>query len=455
MGACSVSGSGKVYRPRNPRATKLYQIVSGHVEEFLEVYPQRFERKYGGLRPEVVRTLENYLRCGILSYGFARVKCPTCHHEYLLAFSCKGRYFCPSCHQRRVLEFSTFLTEHILEEVAHRQIVFSLPKMLRVYFLYNRTLLPKLSHCGWETIMEVFQETLGRDDVVPGLVMDIQTYGRWGNWNPHLHSLCTDGCFDVEGNFYPLPRISTETLEKVFVGKVLAMLVKEELIGQEVVRKIRSWKHSGFSAHANVRLKAGDRKGLKALAEYIVRSPISESKILLSDDGSKVIYRDNKLNPSAGRNFETFDVLEFLAALTSHIPAAGRKQVIYYGYYSQPARGKRRREGRLTIGGSVALQTVDGDNKQMHYRWSELIKMVYADPLICPACGGRMRIIAFIEERSIIERILRHLGLSAELEEHIHSPPLPLPSEGPVIYEPFFDDLPEDEQMDLMQQVMN
>ncbi len=24
--------------------------------------------------------------------------CPDCHHEFLLAFSCRGRWFCPSCH---------------------------------------------------------------------------------------------------------------------------------------------------------------------------------------------------------------------------------------------------------------------------------------------------------------------------------------------------------------------
>ncbi len=289
----------------------------------------------------------------------------------------------------------------------------------------------------------------------PGWLWIYRHMVGWLSGTPTSYGLCTDGCFDSEGNFYPLPRISAETLEKIFAGKVLAMLVKEKLIGQDVVKKIRSWKHSGFSAHANVRLEAGDKDGLKSLAEYIVRSPISESKIILSDDENKVIYRDNKLNPSVGRNFETFDTLEFLAAITSHIPARGRKQVIYYGWYSQPARGKRRREGRLTTGGPVALQSVDDDNKQMRYRWSQLIKMVYADPLICPACGGRMRIISFIKKRSLIEKILKHLGLLAELAEHTHSPPLTKPREVPVIYEPIFDDLPEDEQMELMQQAMN
>ena len=87
----------------------------------------------------------------------------------------------------------------------------------------------------------------------------------------------------------------------------------------------------------------------------------------------------------------------------------------------------------------------------MRYRWSQLIKMVYADPLICPACGGRMRIISFIQEKNVIERILKHLGLLSELAEHIHSPPLPNPPESSVVYEPFFDDLAQDEQMELAQ----
>ena len=66
-----------------------------------------------------------------------------------------------------------------------------------------------------------------------------------------------------------------------------------------------------------------------------------------------------------------------------------------------------------------------------------------------------MRIISFIQEKSLIKRILKHLGLLSELAEHIHSPPLSFPSEGTVIYEPFYDDLTQDEQMELMQRAMN
>ena len=43
-----------------------------------------------------------------------------------------------------------------------------------------------------------------------------------------------------------------------------------------------------------------------------------------------------------------------------------------------------------------------------------LIKRVYqADPLLCPNCGGTMKIIAFIEARQheVLRKILEHCGL--------------------------------------------
>lgn len=53
-------------------------------------------------------------------------------------------------------------------------------------------------------------------------------------------------------------------------------------------------------------------------------------------------------------------------------------------------------------------------SKQARKRWAALIKQVYeADPLICPKCGGRMKMINFIEsyQSEVMEKILRHCGL--------------------------------------------
>ena len=46
-----------------------------------------------------------------------------------------------------------------------------------------------------------------------------------------------------------------------------------------------------------------------------------------------------------------------------------------------------------------------------------MIRKVYdVDPLLCPSCGGQMRIISFIEEPKIIDRIIGHLEMTFEAE---------------------------------------
>ena len=55
--------------------------------------------------------------------------------------------------------------------------------------------------------------------------------------------------------------------------------------------------------------------------------------------------------------------------------------------------------------------------KQARRRWAALIKQVYeVDPLVCPMCGGQLKIISFIErrQREVIEKILRPCGLWEE-----------------------------------------
>jgi hypothetical protein len=48
------------------------------------------------------------------------------------------------------------------------------------------------------------------------------------------------------------------------------------------------------------------------------------------------------------------------------------------------------------------------------------------DVLACARCGGRLRLIALIEEAAVIGRILRHLGLPTEI-------PSPRPARAPPL----------------------
>ncbi|MFT5675658.1 MAG: ribosomal protein S27E, partial [Paraglaciecola sp.] len=65
--------------------------------------------------PKYVRSeFEAYLKCGLLEYGFLRVRCEDCHHEHLVAFSCKRRGFCPCCGARRMAESAALLVDDVL-----------------------------------------------------------------------------------------------------------------------------------------------------------------------------------------------------------------------------------------------------------------------------------------------------------------------------------------------------
>jgi len=49
---------------------------------------------------------------------------------------------------------------------------------------------------------------------------------------------------------------------------------------------------------------------------------------------------------------------------------------------------------------------------------AEMIRKVYkVDPMICPRCGGRMRVVAFLTEYAVVDRIIRHLELTFVAEK--------------------------------------
>jgi len=63
------------------------------------------------------------------------------------------------------------------------------------------------------------------------------------------------------------------------------------------------------------------------------------------------------------------------------------------------------------------------------YLWAALIARIYeVFPLLCPMCGGQMRIIAFITFSADIYKILEHIGVDPEA-------PRIAPARGPPLWE--------------------
>ena len=394
-----------VYQPRKPQTSQYYQCVEDNFETLEQIYDERFSKQYGFFRSYVRQVIYRYLDCGILHNGFARVRCGDCGHEYLLAFSCKRRHFCPSCHQKRVVEFGQWLCEEILKAVPHRHFVFSIPKILRRYFLYDRSLLSDLSRCGWESLKVFFQASVPEDDAVPGAVVAIQSFGDFLGFNPHLHVLVTDGCFYGEGMFRVAPRFETNQLEEFFRHNVFKMLLSKGKITEDLVDMMLKWRHSGFNVFCGPKIQPGDEEAMENLARYIIRASFSQERMTYIPEKSKVVYRSKD-----GKQEKIFDALEWLAAMASHVPNKGEQMVRYYGHYSNVSRGKRKKQNE--DGMIPPILEPDGSSKEHRKNWARLIQKIYeVDPLTCTKCQGKMCIIAFIEDEGVIKKILKHLGL--------------------------------------------
>ncbi len=118
------------------------------------------------------------------------------------------------------------MADEVLAPVPHRQYVFTLPKMLRIYFRRDRRLLGKLSQCAADALKTLFHAACKDLMAVPGIIIAIQTYGDLVNSHPHLHALVTDGTFGPTGWFVAFPKVALYILEHLFRRRVLQMLLR-------------------------------------------------------------------------------------------------------------------------------------------------------------------------------------------------------------------------------------
>ncbi len=446
------------YHPRTPEDSPLWHLLSEHFAQFVLNYDTQFTKEYGFYRPVITEVVNDYLKCGDLKEGFARVCCPDCHHEFLLAFSCRGRWFCPSCHAKKVVQFGELLRENILYPVPHRQYVFSIPIILRKYFLYNRKLLSKLCLCAQKSLLAFLRTVLGLEDGILGSVMTIQTFGDYAKWHPHVHSITADGLFRESGVFHVMPKTDLKPLAELFRAEVLKMLKKEGLIDEQFTAMILKWRHtSGFSVDNCVRIARDDHKGQTAVAQYILRSPFSAGKITYTSSSGMVVYKSKMTHrkiKGGKKNFSIYTAEEFIASITQHIPDKNFQLVRYYGWYSNRMRGDRlKAEAAEPTEQQEADEITVLDVSDYKPRripsptWRECIKKIWeVDPLECPKCHGEMKIISFITEKPVIQKILEHLGLWRETKRgppNKASPPAETIAEiKEREYEPFDDGWP-------------
>jgi len=322
-----------------------------------------------------------------------------------LAFSCRQRGLCTSCGAKRSAAWAIWVREELVRPVPHRHLVFTLPKRVRPFFKFTRTLLRDLSGWAYELVRDLMR-SLAPEPVRPGCVSHFRARKHPDTLKPHVHMIVSDGAFSKSGErFVSADPELWVPLEEAFRHKVLEEMRKRGFVPQADRAKLLGWRHSGFSVFAGRPIAPDQPERLERLARYVRRTHVAESRVRYDEEQDQVLYSSGKRPPPGFKaNFRVFEAQDFIAALCGLLPDPRRQESLAYGEYSNVVRGKRAKAGT-----APPLEEQDPLRIRLKKAWQELLKRIYeVDPLRCP-CGTLKR-IALITDPKVIKKILLHLG---------------------------------------------
>ncbi len=364
----------RAYVPRTADQGVLHALVRDHLETFLAETAERSDG--GGLPAFVVREFREFLGCGVLARGFARVRCGDCTFERLVPFSCKRRGFCPSCGGRRMTAQAAHLVDAVLPPVAVRQWVLTFPYRLRYILAWDHRLCRAVLGVYIRALLSFHRRRARRAGVrgtQGGAVTAIQRFGGGLQLNLHLHTLVLEGVFFESASgalrFQPLAAPTDGEVARLLVAirtRVLRLLRRRGLdaddpdvcpdplaeeseafaagaaasiqgrvatgprAGARVLRiggdPDAPWVTSrgprqahlaGFDLHADVVVPAGDRARVEQLCRYVLRPPLAQDRLTTIADGRALVTLKAPWHDGTTHLlFEPVELLEKLAALT-------------------------------------------------------------------------------------------------------------------------------------------
>jgi hypothetical protein len=364
------------------------QIFSDHWEGFKKKYPV-FDTKY---HDDLV---EKMLKCGDpKQMGYLKYGCLSCGLDSrVISMSCKS-FLCLRCGKVYVDNWVSQLSKMLHEGVIYRHIVLTTPDIFRTLFFENPDLLDPLFKCGVECLDEYFSR-VSRKELKGGYIVVLQTHGRSGSYNVHLHIIATSGGLDQNsgkwvhlGGYLPFTLI-----HHLWQKYLLNMLLNE--VDTEEIERLKKYCEKEYPEGFVANIQEGDvpmryESLAKYLAKYVVTPPISVRRIDCYD-GKRVSYhyRSHKTNKI---EYDTVSVYRFIGRMVQHILPMGFKRIRYYGVQATKTFEKIKdvvKEALSKVKKVVKCAVKIIDKKYFRERYKE---STGRDPLICRNCGKELEL---------------------------------------------------------------
>ena len=164
--------------------------------------------------------------------------------------------------------------------------------------------------------------------------------------------------------------------------------------------------------HAGVDIAPHEREKLERLCRYVSRPPVAVDRMALTASGQvrytlKRPYRD-------GTTHIVLEPLDLMARLAALVPPPRMHLTRFHGVFAPHSKLR----GAVTPAhrgvGSAQQQTAAAATpatpRHVAMNWARRLKRVFGIEIECCArCGGKLRILASIEQPEVIAQILSHL----------------------------------------------
>ena len=362
------------------------QIFVEHWDGFKRVYPRYDKRYYDEL-------VDKMLRCGKPDkMGYTEYRCLHCGEgTHRVAMSCKSS-LCLRCAKVYVDKWVAQVSKILHEGVIYRHIVLTVPDVLRTTFYQNaQALLSPFMRCGVRCLDDVFSRVSGKP-LKGGYIVVIQTHGRNGQYNPHLHILATSGGWEPQAKqWMHLDYLPYPMLRKKWQWYLLTML-RQTLRTKEINRLVDvcyTRYRNGFVTNVQKGDVPSRYQSLATyLAQYVVSPPISLRRIDRYD-GQRVTYH-YRSHKSEHVERETVEVYTCIGRMIQHVFPKGFQRIRYYGVQATKTFEQLKRmihDALAKVKGIVkgAIKIITPMTYRQRYAQS-----TGRDPLICPHCQREM-----------------------------------------------------------------
>ncbi len=359
------------------------------------------EANAGHISLEQLKVMSAIERCRSAALGGHVTRCEACAHIEIAYNSCRNRH-CPKC-QGALAQHWLAEREAELLPLAYFHVVFTVPSAIGDIAYQNKALVyDLLFKAAAEALL-----TIGADPkrlgARLGLTAVLHTWGSAMTHHPHLHCIVPGGGFSLDGthwvasrpHFFLPVKVLSRRFRRVFLEQLCALYragclaffghlhyLHDPRAFEQLIAPLRD-----LDWYVDARPPfAGPAAVLEYLSRYTHRVAIANSR-LIDFDEHRVIFKWKDYRAKAENRYKrmSLETPEFIRRFLIHVLPPGFHRIRYYGLFANGQRTENLAKARelLAVKPTQAANDAAADDAAP------------PDWLVCPACGGTMRIIEF------------------------------------------------------------